>query len=133
MSLGKLKINGGSIISNINSRVASIVRYGAGITSWKKIELEEIDQKTRKMMMILGLIWLDDCVQVEVHSLEKYLNTSKEKILREVSRSRIIEKNKYERSKQEIHKEYQEKYKRKPLHRQFRKATEGVRGERSWD
>ena len=133
MSLGKLKINGGSIISNINSRVASIVIYGAGITSWKKIELEEIDQKTRKMMMILGLIWLDDCVQVEVHCLEKYLNTSKEKILREVSRSRIIEKNKYERSKQEIHKEYQEKYKRKPLHRQFRKATEGVRGERSWD
>ena len=133
MSLGKLKLNGGSIISNINSRVVSIVRYGAGITSCKKIELEEIDQKTRKMMMILGLIWLDDCVQVEVHSLEKYLNTSKEKILREVSRSRIIEKNKYERSKQEIHKEYQEKYKRKPLHRQFRKATEGVRGERSWD
>ena len=55
MSLGKLKLNGGSIIiSNINSRAVSIVRYGAGITSCKKIELEEIDQKTRKLMMILG-------------------------------------------------------------------------------
>ena len=72
-------------------------------------------------------------MQVEVHSLEKYLYTSKEKILREASRSRVIEKNKYERSKQEIHEEHQEKCKRKPLHRQFRKATEGVRGERSWD
>ena len=50
-------------------------------------------------------------MQVEVHSLEKYLNTSKEKILREVSRSRIIDKNKYERSKQEIHKEHQENIK----------------------
>ena len=56
-------------------------------------------------------------MQVEVHSLEKYLNTSKEKILKEVSRSRIIEKNKYERSKQEIHKEHHEKYKGKPVHR----------------
>ena len=56
-------------------------------------------------------------MQVEVHSLEKYLNTSKKKILKEVSRSRIIEKNKYERSKQEIHKEHHEKYKGKPVHR----------------
>ena len=46
------------------------------------------------------------CVQVEVHSLEKYLSTSKEKILREVSCSRIIANNKYGRSKEEINKEH---------------------------
>ena len=53
-----------------------------------------------------GLIGLEDCVQVEVHSLEKYISTLKEKILKEVSRSRIIENNKYGRSKEEIHEEH---------------------------
>ena len=57
-------------------------------------------------------------MQVEVHSLEKYLSTSKEKILKEVSRSSFIEKNKYGRSKEEIHKEHREKYEGK----QFRKV-----------
>ena len=78
---------------------------------------------------LLGL----DCVPVEVHSLEKYVSTSKEKILKEVSRSRIIENNKYGTSKKEIHKEHREKYEGKPLHGQFIKATEEVRGKRSWD
>ena len=53
-----------------------------------------------------GLLGLEDFVQVGVHSLEKYLSTSKEKILKEVSRSRIIENNKYRRSNEKIHKEH---------------------------
>ena len=64
---------------------------------------------------------------VEVHSLEKYLSTSKEKILQEVSRSRIIQNNKYRRSKEQIHKEHREKYEGKPIHGQFIKASEEVR------
>ena len=138
----------------INSRAVSIVRYGAGIISWTKMELEELDRRTRKLMTMYGahhpkadvdrlylqrceggrgLLGLEDCVQVEVHSLEKYLSTSKEKILKEVSRSRIIENNKCGRSKEEVHKEHQEKYEGKPLHGQFRKAREEVRSKRSWD
>ena len=109
------------------------MRYGAGIISWTKTELEELDRRTRKLMTMYGahhskadvdrlylqrcegtrgLLGLEDCVQVEVHSLEKYLSTSKEKILKEVSRSRIIENNKYG---------------------QFIKATEEVRSKRPWD
>ena len=72
-------------------------------------------------------------MQVEVHNLEKYLSTSKEKILKEVSRSRIIENNKYRRSKEKIHKEHREKYEGKLLHGQFIKATEEVRSKRLWD
>ena len=41
-------------------------------------------------------------MQVEFHSLEKYLSTSKEKILKEVSCSRITENNKYRRSKEKV-------------------------------
>ena len=150
----KSKLNGGNIISAINSRAVSIVRYGAGIISWTKMELEELDRRTRKLMTMYGahhpkanvgrmylqrceggrgLLGLEDCVQVEVHSLEKYLSTSKEKILKEVSRSRIIENNKYGRGKEEIYKEQREKYEGKPLHGQFGKATEEVRSKRPWD
>ena len=46
----KSKLNGGNIISAINSRAVSIVRYGAGIINWTKMELEELDLKTRKLM-----------------------------------------------------------------------------------
>ena len=150
----KSKLNGGKIISAINSRAVSIARYGAGIIGWTTTKLEELDQRTRKLMTMYGahhpkadvdtlylqrgeggrgLLGLKDCVQIEVHSLDKHLSTSKEKILKEVSRSRIIENNKYGRSKEEIHKEHREKSERKPLHGQFIKATEEVRSKRSWD
>ena len=75
---------------------------------------------------------MEGCVQAEVHSLEKYLNTSKEKILKEVRHSKMIENNKYGRSREEIHKEHREKYDEKPLSEEFKKATEEVRGKRSW-
>ena len=150
----KSKLNGGNIIWAINSRAVSIVRYGEGMISWKKMEFEEPDRKTRILMTMYeaqhpkadvdrlylqrceggrGLIGLEDCVQVEVHSLENYLSTSKEKILKEVSYSRIIENNKYGRRKDKIHKEHRKKYEGKPLHGQFRKATEEVTGKRSRD
>ena len=48
------------------------------------------------------LIGLEDCVQVEAHSLEMYLSTSNKKIVKEASRSRIIENSKYGRNKEEI-------------------------------
>ena len=96
------KLNGEDIILAINSRTVSIVRHGAGIISWTK-KLEELDRRRRKLMTMYGahhpkadvdrlyfqkfeggrgLLGLEDCVQVEVNSLEKYLSTSKEKILR---------------------------------------------------
>ena len=124
----KSKLIGGNVISAINSRTLSIVRYGAGIMHWTKMELEELDWKIKNMMTMYGaqypkvnvdrmylqrcvrekvLIGLEDFVQVEVHSFETYLSTSKEKILKEVSRSRIIEINKYGRSKEEIHEKHQ--------------------------
>ena len=43
----KSKLNGGNIILAINSRAVSIVRHGAGIISWTKMELEELDRRTR--------------------------------------------------------------------------------------
>ena len=120
----KSKLNGENIILAFNSRAVSITRYGVGIISWTKMELEELDRRTRKLITRYGahhpktdvnrlylqrceggrgLLGLEDCVQVEVHSLEKYLSASKEKIFKKVSCSRIIENNKCGRSKEEVH------------------------------
>ena len=118
------------------------------------MELEEQDQRARKLITMFGahhpkadidrlylqrceggrgLLGLEDCVQVEVYSLEKYLSTLREKLLKEVSCSRIIENKKCRWSKEEVHKEHQEKDGGKLLHGQFIKATEEVRSQRSWD
>ena len=88
----KSNLNGENIILAINSRAVYIERYGAGIISWKKMALEVLDRRTRKLMTLYGahhskadvdrlylqrceggrgLVGLEHCVQVEVHSLEK--------------------------------------------------------------
>ena len=58
------------------------------------------------IIIIIIIIIIEDCVQVKAHNLEKCLCISKVKILREVSRSRIIENNKYGRSKEGINKKH---------------------------
>ena len=50
----KSKLNGGNIISAINSRAVSIVRFEVGIISWTKMELELLDRKAIKMMTMYG-------------------------------------------------------------------------------
>ena len=50
----KSKLSGGNIITAINLKAVSIIRYGAGIISWTKMELEELDRRTRKLMTIYG-------------------------------------------------------------------------------
>ena len=50
----KSKLNGGNIISAISSRAVSIVRYGAVITSLTKMELKELDWKTKRLKTMYG-------------------------------------------------------------------------------
>ncbi|XP_069971818.1 uncharacterized protein [Penaeus vannamei] len=121
----KSKLNGGNIISAINSRAVSVVRYGAGIIKWTKNELEEMDRKTRKLMTMYGaqhpkadvdrlylkrydggrdLLGVEDCVQAEVNSLDKYLCASEENMLKEVNISSILENKKHGQSREDIQK-----------------------------
>ena len=153
-SILKSKLNGGNIISAINSRAVSVVRYGAGIIKWTKNELEELDRKTRKLMTMYGaqhpkadvdrlylkrcdggrgLIGIEDCVQAEVDNLDKYLRTTEENMLKEVNRSNTLENKKQGQSKEDIQKRHQEGYQNKVLHGQFHKATERLKSNKSWD
>ena len=55
-SILKSKLNGGNIIQAINARAVSIIRYGAGIISWRVDELKAVDRKTRKLLTIYGAL-----------------------------------------------------------------------------
>ena len=48
------KLNGGNIITAINSWAVSVIRYGAGIINWTKAELQQMDRKTRKLLTMYG-------------------------------------------------------------------------------
>ena len=54
MAYGKMMKNMDKRILKVNSRAVSIVRHGAEIISWTKIETEELDRKTRKLMTMYG-------------------------------------------------------------------------------
>ena len=118
----KSKINGGNIISAINARGASIIRYGAGIIGWTKAELQALDRKTRKMLTIYrahhpkadidrmylrraeggrGLIGVEDCVRIEIDSLEKSLQNSTEELLMAMNRKHAFGVNRCGRGKEE--------------------------------
>ena len=48
----KSRLNCRSKIIAINTWAGSLMRYGAGVVKWTKLELDEIDRKTRKVMTL---------------------------------------------------------------------------------
>ena len=134
----------------MNSRAVSIIRYSAGIVEWTKDELRKLDSKTRKLLTInrafhpqadvdrlylkreagwRGLLSAEECVNIEVGSLFKYIGESKERLLRFVSDENLLEEGP---TKIEVSEERMSKYKNKALHEQFETATEQVRDPESW-
>lgn len=109
----KSKLNGVNIIKAMNSRAVSIVRDGAGIVNWTKAELRNMNRKTRKLMTIYralhpqadtdtdglymkredsgrGMIDIEDCVEVEIYNLRKYLDGHQQKLLKAVKDEEIV-------------------------------------------
>ena len=148
------KLNGGNIITAINSWAVSVIRYGAGIVNWTKAELQQMDRKTRKLLAMYGahhpqadidrlylrradggrgLISIEDCVRMEQESLLRYIKQSKEKLILAVVKEEVLKTSTGEKNKEGIQKEHAELRRNKPLHRQFEKATMEVCGRRSWD
>ena len=46
------KLNGGNIITGINTWAISLLRYSAAFLDWTGAELEQMDKRTRKLMTI---------------------------------------------------------------------------------
>ena len=52
----KTKLNGGDLVSGVNTYAVSLLRYLAAFVSWRKNELQAIDRKTRKLFTIYGAL-----------------------------------------------------------------------------
>ena len=46
------KLNGGNMVRVINSWAVSLLRYSGGVVRWTKVELMNLDRKTRQLLII---------------------------------------------------------------------------------
>ena len=148
-SIMKSKLNSKNVISAINSRAISIIRYSAGIIKWTIKEMKELDRKTRKLLTInsmfhkrgdidrlyikrseggRGMISVEDCIAIESNSLLNYVRGSNEPMLQAVAGENIMDEGK---TKRQVILERKENLKNKNLHSVFFEKTE-FRDERSW-
>ena len=110
-----------------------------------------MDRKTRKLLSVYrsfhpqadvdrlyvkrsqggrGLISVEDCVNIEVGSLYRYVEASKEKLLIAVKNENILDKGE---EKERIRQERLNSYRGKALHGQFVRGTENIRDSESWN
>ena len=104
------KLSGGNLKQAINTWAVSLVRYVGGIIEWTKQELRDLDRRTRKLLTMNGGFHSRDCVtrlyvprkdrgrgllSVEDYvnqariSLEKYVQSSEEELLKTVRREGV--------------------------------------------
>ena len=104
------QLNGGNVVAGINARAVGIVRYDAVVLDRIQEELKSIDIKTGKQMIMngslhlrgsvsrlyltrkeggTGLMSCEECVNVEVQSLDKYLSESKKMMLKFLALSEV--------------------------------------------
>ena len=100
------QLNKANVIAGMNAWAGVIIRYGAGVLERAKEDLKSIDIKARKLMTMggsqnprenvgrfylarkevgRGLISCEECVNMEVQNLHKYLNESEEWMLKFVA------------------------------------------------
>ena len=146
----KSHLNSRNVVTAINSRAVSIIRYSAGIIGWTEKELKDLDRKTRKLMTLhcmfhkkgdvdrlylkraeggRVLISVEDCVLIEKNCLYNYVSESKEKMLKVVKNEGTVDIGK---TKEDILESRRENLKRKNLHSVFFKKTE-FRDEQTWN
>ena len=98
----KSKLNGGSLVREVNAWAVSLIRYSAAFISWKKSELQTIDRKTKKFFTMYGelhpksdvdrlyiprkgggrgLISIEDCVELAIRGLEVHVHGSEERLI----------------------------------------------------
>ena len=104
------KLNGGNIITGINTWAISLLRYSAAFLDCTGAELEQVDGRTRKLMTIhralnpkidlariylsrkeggRGLISVEDTVKLAILGLKRYVLTSEEGLL--IAARRVVD------------------------------------------
>ena len=108
------KLNGRNKIMAVNTWVASVMRYGAGILRWNTDELKSLDRRNRKFMTMhgalhpksdidgvylcremggRGLISCEGCIRMEENNLGWYVRNSVEPLIEGVKVAETVEYN----------------------------------------
>ena len=151
--LCRSKLNGGNLISGINTWAVSVLRYSAGIVDWTVEELVSMDRRTRKILakngcvhtrsnvarLYLprkeggrGLISIEECVVKESKSLHGYLGETTEWMLQAALNEVLDEEENLQDYKKRKQEEKIRDWKEKALHGEFVRQTADVAGEDSW-
>ena len=90
----KTKLNSGNVFKAINTWEVSVVRYSAAFLGWSRLQLEEIDRRTRKLLTMhyefhpksnvdqlylsrsqggRGLIGVQETVEIAILGLRNYV------------------------------------------------------------
>ena len=154
-----MKLNGGNIITGINTQALSLLRYSAAFLDWIGAELEEMEGRTRNLMTMhwalnpksdvvriylsrkeggRGLICVEDTVKLAILGLARYVLTSEEGLL--IATRRVDGAYEQHLGMIESVKEFKERrrneqsnvLKQKKLHEQFFNQTEDVAGDEKW-
>ena len=143
----KSELNAGNTVHAINVWAVSAFRYSAGILDWTKEQLEEIDQKTRKLITIYsmhhpkadtdrlylpreaggrGLLNVWQSVEEDKRSLVDYLTRSEEQLLQQVKEENLVGKEgNVTEFKKEMKKQRVDRWQQKALHGQYIRDIEG--------
>ena len=105
--LMKTHLNGKNLFQALNTWAISVIRYSAAFLDWTKEETKELDRWTRKQLIAgralhpksnvmriyvirryggQGLISVEECCAAELRSIDFYLVSREEKLLRVVAR-----------------------------------------------
>ena len=153
-AVARSKLYARNLMTAINVWAVSIVRYSAGILNWTKMELSQMDVKTRKILTMngifhkkgnvdrlylkrneggRGLMSVQDCVRIEENNLERYMKNNMESLI--IAASNIL----YEESVSECESGtvYKERVATERTKRVFNKEMHGrffrdVEGFASW-
>ena len=80
-----------------------------------------------------GMISMEECVNVEVNNLSKYIQDSQERMLKAVDKEKIIKEKDPGKDKVSYSEEHAQRYREKPLHGQFVRGTEQIRDQKTWE
>ena len=150
----KSKLNSGNMVKAINTWAVPVIRYTAGIVEWTKMELCNLDRKTRKMMTIhralhpranvnrlyaprkeggKGMISIEDCVNIESRALGQYLKNSEDEWLKSAWQEQMIKVDEEpDEYKDRITKERTENWHKKSMHGQYIRQTKHLASTETW-
>ena len=146
------QLNRGNIIAGMNAWAVVVIRYAIGMLDWLKENLKSIDIKTKKLMTMneslhprgnvdtlylarkegeRGFISYEECVNVEVQSLDKYLSENKQRMDVEICSwgKGFLRSG---RSRKALKEGKTSQWLEKPLHGRFLKDTKRMIAEKTW-